>query len=77
VLKYAVLINPMVYASEGLRGALVPHSSDMPGMAAVGALIVMDGPSSPEPSGYSVGPVVQATRRARMTACGSRSMTAR
>src|SRR5437868_7747797 len=26
VLKYAVLVNPLVYASEGLRGALVPSA---------------------------------------------------
>ena len=29
VLKYAVLVNPLVYSSEGLRAALVPKSSDL------------------------------------------------
>jgi ABC-2 type transport system permease protein len=30
VLKWAVLINPMVYVAEGLRGALTPGSPHMP-----------------------------------------------
>jgi len=42
VLQYAVLINPLVYASEGLRGALVSSVQSIPSMAVVGALIVMD-----------------------------------
>jgi ABC-2 type transport system permease protein len=42
VLQYAVLINPLVYASEGLRGSLMPEVPHIPGMAVVGALIVID-----------------------------------
>ena len=42
VLQYAVLINPLVYASEGLRGALMPEVPHIPGMAVVGALAAMD-----------------------------------
>jgi ABC-2 type transport system permease protein len=30
VAKYAVLINPLVYVSEGMRGALTPQVSHMP-----------------------------------------------
>ncbi len=42
ILKYAVLINPLVYASEGLRGSLVPQFSHL-GMAIVlAALVVFD-----------------------------------
>jgi ABC-2 type transport system permease protein len=42
-LQYAVLVNPVVYASEGLRGALVPeHVDHMPFLAAAGALAVID-----------------------------------
>jgi ABC-2 type transport system permease protein len=41
-LQYAVLINPLVYASEGLRGALVPTVKHMPFSAVAGALTVMD-----------------------------------
>jgi len=39
ILKYAVLINPLVYASEGLRGSLVPQFSHL-GMAIVLAALV-------------------------------------
>jgi len=42
VLQYAVLINPLVYASEGLRGALMPQVPHIPGMAVVGVLAAMD-----------------------------------
>ena len=42
VLQYAVLINPLVYASEGLRGVLVPDVPHIPFWAVVGALTVMD-----------------------------------
>ncbi len=42
VLKYAVLINPLVYASEGMRGSLVPQVPHMPAMATVGALLLVD-----------------------------------
>jgi ABC-2 type transport system permease protein len=43
VLQYAVLINPLVYASEGLRGALTPEVPHISGLVAVGALAVIDG----------------------------------
>jgi ABC-2 type transport system permease protein len=42
VLKYAVLLNPLVYASEGLRGSLVPQVPHMPMWATVGALLLVD-----------------------------------
>jgi ABC-2 type transport system permease protein len=42
ILKYAVLINPLVYASEGMRGALVPLVPHMPAMVTVGALLLID-----------------------------------
>jgi ABC-2 type transport system permease protein len=29
-MKYAVLINPMVYVAEGLRGSLTPSAPHMP-----------------------------------------------
>ena len=41
-LQYAVLINPLVYASEGLRGALAPQIPHIPLPAVLGALA--DGP---------------------------------
>jgi ABC-2 type transport system permease protein len=41
-LQYAVLINPLVYASEGLRGALAPQVPHLPPLAVIGALIAMD-----------------------------------
>ena len=43
VLQYAVLVNPLVYASEGLRGALAPQVPHMPFLAAAGALALIDG----------------------------------
>ena len=39
VMKYIVLINPMVYVSEGMRGALTPAVPHMPLLAVVAALI--------------------------------------
>jgi len=42
VLQYAVLVNPLVYACEGLRSALVPQVTHRPPMAVVGALIGLD-----------------------------------
>ena len=42
ILQKAVLINPLVYASEGLRSALVPQSSDLPTVAILAALIFFD-----------------------------------
>lgn len=41
VLKYAVLINPLVYISEGMRAALTPSVEHMPVAAVLGALIAM------------------------------------
>jgi len=41
VLKYVVLINPLVYVSEGLRGVLTPSLPHMPLAAVVVALVVM------------------------------------
>ena len=41
VAKYAVLINPLVYVSEGMRAALTPASPHMPLGAIVGALLVV------------------------------------
>ncbi len=42
VLKVAVLINPLVYASEGLRGALAPQVPHMPIAVVLGALAALD-----------------------------------
>ncbi len=42
VLQYAVLINPLVYASEGLRGALAPQTSHMSTLPVFGALVAFD-----------------------------------
>ena len=41
-LQYAVLINPLVYASEGLRGVLAPQVPHMNLFAVLGALAVID-----------------------------------
>jgi ABC-2 type transport system permease protein len=41
VLKYAVLINPLVYISEGMRAALTPGVEHMPLAAVLGALLVL------------------------------------
>jgi ABC-2 type transport system permease protein len=43
LLKYLVLINPMVYASEGMRGSMVPQVPHMPAVATIGALLLIDG----------------------------------
>jgi ABC-2 type transport system permease protein len=40
-LKYAVLINPLVYISEGLRAALTPSVPHMPFLAIIAALITL------------------------------------
>ena len=37
-----MLINPLVYASEGLRGALAPQVPHMPPAAVLGALLAID-----------------------------------
>src|SRR5271154_3766419 len=42
ILQKIVLINPLVYASEGLRGTLVPQFPHLPMLAAVGGLLFFD-----------------------------------
>jgi ABC-2 type transport system permease protein len=42
VLQYAVLVNPLVYASEGLRGALVPAAPHINTLLVVAALALID-----------------------------------
>ena len=42
VLQKLVLINPLVYASEGLRGALVPQFPHLSAMAVLAALLFFD-----------------------------------
>ncbi len=42
-MKYAVLVNPMVYVSEGMRGALTPAVPHMPLALVGGALVVIAG----------------------------------
>jgi ABC-2 type transport system permease protein len=42
ILQYAVLINPLVYASEGLRGTLAPQVPHIPLSLVLGALLVLD-----------------------------------
>ena len=41
VLKYAVLVNPLVYVAEGMRGALTPEVPHMPLLVSMGALLVI------------------------------------
>ena len=41
VLQYAVLVNPMVYVAEGMRGALTPAVPHMPLAVVVAALLVI------------------------------------
>lgn len=41
VVKYLVLLNPLVYVAEGLRGALTPSLPHMPLAAVCGALVVI------------------------------------
>ena len=40
-MKYAVLINPLVYVAEGMRGALTPGVPHMPLPVSIAALIVI------------------------------------
>lgn len=42
ILKWAVLINPLVYASEGMRGTLVPQFPHLSLIAVLVALIAFD-----------------------------------
>ena len=41
VMKYAVLVNPLVYVAEGLRGALTPSIQHMPMIASTAALLFL------------------------------------
>ena len=41
VMKYLVLINPMVYVAEGMRGALTPSVPHMPLVVVGTALLVI------------------------------------
>ncbi|HEX8942228.1 MAG TPA: hypothetical protein VF785_03760, partial [Gemmatimonadaceae bacterium] len=40
VMKYLVLVNPMVYIAEGMRGALTPDVPHMP-LGVVGVALVV------------------------------------
>ena len=42
ILRRAVLVNPVVYASEGLRASLVPQFPHLPAGAIFGALLLFD-----------------------------------
>jgi ABC-2 type transport system permease protein len=41
VMQVAVLVNPLTYVSEGMRGAIVPDLPHMPFAAAIGALVAL------------------------------------
>ena len=41
LMKYGVLVNPLVYVAEGMRGALTPDVAHMPLPASMGALLVI------------------------------------
>jgi ABC-2 type transport system permease protein len=40
-MQYAVLVNPLVYVSEGMRAALTPSIPHMPLWASLGALLLI------------------------------------
>jgi ABC-2 type transport system permease protein len=42
ILRWAVLVNPLVYASEGMRGTLAPQFAHLPIAVVLGALIFFD-----------------------------------
>ena len=42
ILQMAVLVNPLVYASEGLRGALAPQFPHINTLVVLGALVAID-----------------------------------
>jgi ABC-2 type transport system permease protein len=42
ILQKIVLVNPLVYASEGLRGTLVPQFPHLPVLAVIIALVIFD-----------------------------------
>ena len=39
--KYGVLINPLVYVAEGMRGALTPQMPHMPLLASCSAMLLL------------------------------------
>ena len=41
IIQYAVLINPLVYVAEGMRGALTPQLPHMPTPIVIAALVVI------------------------------------
>jgi ABC-2 type transport system permease protein len=43
VMKYAVLVNPLVYVAEGMRAALTPSMPHMPLPVVIGALVLLLG----------------------------------
>src|SRR5947209_5066999 len=43
ILQYLVLLNPLVYASEGLRGALAPQFPHINMLVVIAALVAIDG----------------------------------
>jgi len=43
VIKYLVLVNPLVYVAEGMRGAITPEVPHMPLLASSGALVLLAG----------------------------------
>jgi ABC-2 type transport system permease protein len=43
VMKYAVLVNPLVYVAEGIRATITPDEPHMPILAAAGALVILAG----------------------------------
>jgi ABC-2 type transport system permease protein len=43
VMKYAVLVNPLVYVAEGVRATITPEVPHMPIIAAAGALVIFGG----------------------------------
>jgi ABC-2 type transport system permease protein len=42
VVQAVVLVNPLVYASEGLRGTLAPSVEHMPVLVVIAVLVVVD-----------------------------------
>ena len=42
IVQKLVLLNPLVYASEGLRGTMVPHMPHLPTLLVAGVLLVVD-----------------------------------
>ena len=43
VMKYLVLVNPLVYLAEGMRGAITPDVPHMPVVVSASALVVLAG----------------------------------